>query len=367
MQIIKKSILTLAVLGIVFGVKAQEVKLVTGNATDFYYYNGNVGIGTTSPDKPLVIKTQSGNTEMRILVNDNTSRSAIYFGDIDHGSRGQIYYQHSDESFRFLTNAIERMRISTNGNVGIGTSSPENKFHVKASALGTTINDQSVLTTIEGSVVGNNSKFQILNKRNSNGSNWNNTSLRIQRVVDVTPQAFIDFGIEGKNSNYGLAFGTRNGYSGTQQVRMIIEENGNVGIGTIDTKGFKLGVKGKIAAEEVKVASHSNWPDFVFDKEYALPTLKEVESHIKEKGHLKDIPSAKEVAENGMFLGEMNAKLLQKIEELTLYTIAQEKEINTLKEQNAKIERLEKENMVLKSLFQRVSKLEDHINKENEK
>ena len=75
------------------------------------------------------------------------------------------------------------------------------------------------------------------------------------------------------------------------------------------------------------------WSDFVFFKDYKLPTLKEVENHIKEKGHLKDIPSAKEVEKNGFFLGEMDAKLLQKIEELTLYTIEQEKKIKAFEKE----------------------------------
>jgi hypothetical protein len=73
-----------------------------------------------------------------------------------------------------------------------------------------------------------------------------------------------------------------------------------------------------------------------------LPTLNEVENHIKEKGHLKDIPSAKEVAENGIYLGEMDSKLLQKIEELTLYTIAQEKKIKELETLNTKFIELQK-------------------------
>ena len=118
-------------------------------------------------------------------------------------------------------------------------------------------------------------------------------------------------------------------------------KEGDLGIGTTDTKGFKLGVNGKIAATEVKVALYDNWPDYVFDNEYTLPTLKEVESHIMEKGHLEDIPSAVEVAENGIMLGSMNAKLLQKIEELTLYTIAQEKEIEDLQSVKVKNEELE--------------------------
>ena len=240
--------------------------------------------------------------------------------------------------FEDATTAKERITILSGGNVGIGTVSPENKFHVKADALGEIINNQSILTTIEGSVVGNNSKFQILNKRNDNGSNWSNTSLRLQRAIDGTPQAFIDFGIDGENSNYGLAFGTRNGFSGTQQTRMVIEENGDVGIGTTDTQGFKLGVEGKIAATEVKIATYANWADYVFNKNYNLPALKDVEAHIKENGHLKDIPSAAEVKKDGFFLGDMDSKLLQKIEELTLYLIQQNKQIEELKSRIKELE-----------------------------
>jgi len=108
--------------------------------------------------------------------------------------------------------------------------------------------------------------------------------------------------------------------------------NGNIGMGTTETGDYKLSVAGKIRAEEVKV--YTGWADFVFEDNYQLPTLAEVESHIKEKGHLKDIPSALEVKENGIYLGEMNAKLLQKIEELTLYLIKQEKRIKVLENQN---------------------------------
>ena len=100
-----------------------------------------------------------------------------------------------------------------------------------------------------------------------------------------------------------------------------------------------MAVNGQIRAKEIKV--ETGWSDFVFFKDYKLPTLEEVEDHIKEKGHLKDIPSANEVEENGIFLGEMNSKLLQKIEELTLYTIQQQKEIEELKLQNQKLLKLQ--------------------------
>ncbi len=129
----------------------------------------------------------------------------------------------------------------------------------------------------------------------------------------------------------------------------FIVSNGNVGIGTINPGSWKLAVNGQIRAKEIKV--ETEWSDFVFEKDYNLPSLKEVEIHIKEKGHLKDIPSAKEVTKNGIFLGEMDAKLLQKIEELTLYTIAQEK----------KIRKLEKENQEIKSLSDRLFKIEKQL------
>lgn len=116
--------------------------------------------------------------------------------------------------------------------------------------------------------------------------------------------------------------------------------DGNVGIGTTNPGSYKLAVKGKIRAEEIKV--ETGWADYVFEEEYDLPTLEEVERHIKETGHLINIPSAKEVEENGIQLGEMNKLLLEKIEELTLYTIQQQKEIyNYQKKIGQLVEKLE--------------------------
>lgn len=117
-----------------------------------------------------------------------------------------------------------------------------------------------------------------------------------------------------------------------------VDGKGNVGIGTINTKGYKLAVAGNMIAESVKVQLQSAWPDYVFANDYKLPSLEETEKHIKEKGHLKGIPSAAEVKNNGIDLGEMNSKLLKKIEELTLQVIElnktvkqQQVQINTLK------------------------------------
>lgn len=101
--------------------------------------------------------------------------------------------------------------------------------------------------------------------------------------------------------------------------------NGNVGIGT-ENPASKLVVNGNIHAKEIKV-NNDIWPDYVFKSDYKLSDLDEVEQHILKKGHLSGIPSASEVHSNGIDLGEMNGKLLKKIEELTLYLIEQNKKI----------------------------------------
>ena len=132
--------------------------------------------------------------------------------------------------------------------------------------------------------------------------------------------------------------------------------DGNVGIGTT-APDEKLAVNGNIHAKEVRV-DLTGWPDYVFKKGYDLPSLEEVQNHINEKGHLPNIPSAKEVAENGLELGEMDKLLLEKIEELTLYTLEQEEEIKKLKGQNSKIENLEQENKKIVVLEKRLRKLE---------
>ena len=128
--------------------------------------------------------------------------------------------------------------------------------------------------------------------------------------------------------------GIRFGDATSNSVMQIV--NGKVGIG-ITNPTNKLDVNGTIHSKEVKV-DMNGWSDFVFKKEYSLPTLEEVEKHIAEKGHLENIPSEEDVLKNGISLGEMNSKLLQKIEELTLYIIEQNKRIEL---QNERIFSLE--------------------------
>ena len=107
-----------------------------------------------------------------------------------------------------------------------------------------------------------------------------------------------------------------------------------VGIGTTNltaTSGYKLAVDGGILCEEVKVISNVPSSDYVFEKDYNLRSLGEVEAYVNENKHLPDVPSAKEFKENGYKMGDMDNLLLQKIEELTLYIIEQQKQIDELK------------------------------------
>lgn len=108
-----------------------------------------------------------------------------------------------------------------------------------------------------------------------------------------------------------------------------------VGIGTSNlsaTSGFKLAVDGGILCEEVKVIANVPSADYVFDENYKLHSIAEVADYVKENKHLPDVPSAKDFQENGYRIGDMDNLLLQKIEELTLYIIEQQKQINDLQE-----------------------------------
>lgn len=123
-------------------------------------------------------------------------------------------------------------------------------------------------------------------------------------------------------------------YSGT-----TFKTEGNVGIGTSTTGSHKLAVEGSIGAREVIIESDT-WSDFVFDNGYSLRNLEDIEAFIKKNHHLPEIPSEAEVLENGINVGMMDVKLLQKIEELTLYLIEQNKRIKALETKNEELMKL---------------------------
>nr|WP_320120078.1 hypothetical protein [uncultured Marinifilum sp.] len=143
---------------------------------------------------------------------------------------------------------------------------------------------------------------------------------------------------------------TGGGVNANRNEVMILHGNGlgggvSVGSGNLPF-GYRLSVDGKIIAEELQIKQSTTWPDFVFEDDYQLRSLSEVKEFIDENKHLPDIPSEKQVKEEGISVGEMNAKLLQKIEELTLYLL----------EQN---QRLDAQESKIKELTQQINQLQN--------
>jgi len=199
------------------------------------------------------------------------------------------------------------------GYLGIGTSFPRTKLYIESGAntdaaiLATCTENNSLVVSSLSTQPAGATTFKISHEFFNNRDNGYISFHR--GLYDYG--GFLEFG------TYGLP-------------RLLINAAGNVGIGTISPQ-YLLDVKGTIRATEIKVVSVSQFADFVFNKDYQLPKLTEVHSYIQTNGHLPNIPSAAEVKENGMSLVDMQVKLLQKIEELTLYVIDQQKEIETLK------------------------------------
>jgi hypothetical protein len=212
---------------------------------------------------------------------------------------------------------------TTSGNVGIGTPTPA------WGKLNITFNNG------QQSGVQNNSLLAIEDNTYTTAGmvntriNWINANgLRIASIY-AAHNAY------GSN-NSDLAFETNNGTASVERIR--ITSSGNVGIGTSDSKGYKLAVAGGIIGESVTVKLQSNWPDYVFEDSYKLPSLPQLESYINQYHHLPEIPSARDVNQEGLDLGEMNKLLTKKVEELTLYLIEKDKAI---KDQDNRVKKLE--------------------------
>jgi hypothetical protein len=150
--------------------------------------------------------------------------------------------------------------------------------------------------------------------------------------TDGNFNTFIGVNANVSQSATNLTNATAIGYNAiaTRSNTMILGNNDvSVGIGTSNPQ-YKLAVNGIIGAREVRVTV-DGWADFVFDPGYKLTSLNELETYVKKNKHLPNIPSARAVQEQGIGIGEMNVMLLQKIEELTLHIINQQKQIDELK------------------------------------
>lgn len=299
--------------------------------TNTFPASGDVGIGTSSPGAKLEVNNGD------IHVNKTTSTGAYKirfrgystsFGyDSDGSEIGRdgafIATQDASKHFFIAPAGTIQYAFRSSGNLGIGIENPSARLHV----------------------IGQDVRFFSNTSQNNLEIGRDNIQKFVFTVTDNN--AFIDLQQDSDGNSHHIMY-FRNKAQGTSPDndirfqtsgtdRLTIKDNGDIGIGT-SSPDDKLTVKGRIHAEEVKVDLSVPGPDYVFKEGYELKSLEEVQHYVEENGHLPNIPSAFEMEENGVELGLMNMKLLEKIEELTLYMI----------DMNKRMELLEKENQGLK-------------------
>ncbi|MFS4470794.1 cell wall anchor protein [Chryseobacterium sp. T20] len=244
--------------------------------------------------------------------NSGTNPSNNFIGTTDN--QPLVFKANNNPSLRILPTGVLRVGLNdtdTNSGTTLRVYNNENTVFEVANSLG---------------------RFQI-GKSSCNGCYGGGIGDTVLRNLDASHNIII---AQPNNGNDGSTyFGIRDDYNGTW-VKFF-----NNAIARFD---------GKIKAKEVEVKANV-WADYVFKKEYQLRSLEDVEKHINEKGHLPNIPTAQEVLENGINVAEMNSKLLEKIEELTLYSIEQNKQ---LKFQAEEIKMLKKQSEELQELKHQV-------------
>lgn len=299
------------------------------NGTDPVWTNSYLGIGSSSVTSPLTISKPTNHLVPTVEI-INTSSNPGCEGCINIGQKisvldNQGTFKRNIGLWINANNATNNYAaIFENGNVGIGVTDPANKLEVLygVTSLGWSAIAQFGLAS---SGMWHNSAHQvviggpsILGYTGLIIYSDSNTGAGQISFADGrgNPDSWRGF-VQYDHSIDALTFGTNS----TEKVR--ISSLGNVGIGT-SNPSYKLDVNGIIHAKEVKV--DMNFPaDYVFNSDYNLPSLSDVENFIKSNGHLPEVPSASEIQEKGLCMGDMQNKLLQKVEELTLYTIQQEK------------------------------------------
>ena len=324
---------------------------------------GNVGIGETNPSGRLEVRSSTGH----VGLNTCTSVSP---------ERGNLYYSTDGTGWKFNIGKLQsgtftpQMTFQDNGNVGIGTSNPSGQFETytdgyRRLAVSYPSSSETRLSLGANAFINQHANNEELSFNQQYGSGKitfytgypNSEKMRITAsgnigIGTINPQANLSIksgsnvdaeinslpeGIDIQSFNrtsnsYGyISFKTN---AGNESMRIL--NTGQICVGCLVPGTYKMAVDGAMAARSLRITQTAGWADYVFDKKYNLRPLDEVEKFIQENQHLPDLLSATTVAREGIDVADMQAKLLSKIEELTLYVIELKKEVETLKKKQSK-------------------------------
>jgi hypothetical protein len=310
---------------------------------------GNVGIGTVTPDLAQHVvggmgwPAYTGTAQTGVLRLQGTGSSGVLDFSVNGGSGASLQVTNRTD----LSLKYPLVFNPNGGNVGIGTTAPSATLHT-VSANNNTFYMNSLSSTSQSNITLFNDTGTGGLAMSSYGSSYaGNAYARANGSAVFTTSN--SAGAAGMSIAARHASGYITLHSGGDTERMRIASDGKVGIGT-NAPDALLAVKGTVHAQEVIVdLNGAVAPDYVFESTYELPSLQDVQSYIAANKHLPEVPSAKEMEEKGINLGEMNLILLKKIEELTLYSISQDRALQQLIQQNI-------------DLVQRLKKLEEKIN-----
>lgn len=289
------------------------------------YFSDKLGINEDNPTSMLTVNAPTATAIMSLRLNGLTKMYLNSSGYLGIGTTSQtsvleVNAPASTSPFKLAINGSTKMLLNSSGSLGIGTTSTTIDAKLRVDHTGIT---QAVFGTA-GTGVSLLSSYP--------GIAFNSYYTNVFKTIQAGYGA--DISCDPTTGN--LWFRTHaNGASANATVsyttRMTVQNDGRVVIGSIaPATGYKLSVDGKVICEELKVQTSGSWPDYVFADNYDLPSLSEIENHIKANKHLPGIPSAKEAEAEGIEVGQMQKKLLEKIEELTLYVIDLGKKVKSL-------------------------------------